>query len=61
MDAITIDLDAARTLYLAVQTAPASNTTIRAIAQLRLALIASLGEDRQRELIALWNELPRAQ
>ena len=54
---INLDLDAAKDIYLALDSAPPSFNAIRSIAKLRLALIEAVGEEQQRELIGQWNEL----
>jgi len=53
-----MDEDLARFIYLALRTAPASDTAIRGIAALRKIMFDSFGTETQRELIAAWNEIP---
>lgn len=42
-------------IYAALSTAPPADQTVRGIAAVRMLMIQTLGEDRQRELITLWN------
>jgi len=49
-----------KTCYLALRRAEPARDIIAAVAGLRLQLVALVGEDRQRELIGEWNEIPEA-
>jgi hypothetical protein len=48
----------AQFIYLARRTAPASDTALRGILALRKVMFDSYGEERQRKLVAAWNDLP---
>lgn len=50
-----------RTVYRALLSPKPGDQSVAAIASIRLLLIDAVGEDRQRELIGLWNgEVPEA-
>jgi hypothetical protein len=49
-----------REIYRSICIAPPADQTHRGIAAVRLLMINSLGEERQRDLIGRWNDEPSA-